>query len=76
MRRQHPADCAHCAAVSRPHRPGCGHCRRVRELGRDFTWWRASLESARELVCVGYATEEREYGSLPTFRDYLRQLAA
>jgi hypothetical protein len=47
----------------------------VRALGREFRYWRAAAETAREAVCYGYATEERAYGNLPTFRDYLRQLA-
>ena len=72
----HPPTCAHCEAVRRPHGPSCGHCRRVRQLGREFRAWRAAAETARDRVCIGYATEEREYGRLPTFRDYLVQLAA
>jgi hypothetical protein len=54
----------------------CGHCRRVRELGREFTAWRVSAETARDEVCIGYATEEDEYGNLPTFRDYLEAVAS
>lgn len=74
--RRHAPDCAHCAAVSRPHPPGCRHCHRVRQLGREFAAWRAAAETARDLVCIGYATEERTYGNLPTFRDYLEGMAA
>lgn len=71
----HPADCAHCEAVRRPHKASCGHCRRVRQLGREFSAWRAAAETARDLVCIGYATEEASWGRLPTFRDYLVSLA-
>lgn len=62
--------------TKRRHPPGCRHCRRVRELGRDYRAWRAAEEAARQAVCIGYATEERQYGALPTFRDYLKGIAA
>jgi hypothetical protein len=61
---------------TRHHRPGCAHCRQVRQLGREFAAWRAAAEAARDRVCIGYATEEASYGALPTFRDYLEGLAA
>lgn len=32
---------------------------------------REAWELQRELVCLGYATEEAEYGSGPTFREFL-----
>jgi len=76
MRRPHDPDCRHCAAVRQPHGPSCGHCRRVRALAREYRAWRAVAEAARDVVCIGYATEERDYGRLPTFGDYLRQVAA
>lgn len=60
----------------RHHRPGCTHCRQVAQLGREFAAWRAAAEAARDAVCIGYATEEASYGSLPTFRDYLEGIAA
>lgn len=62
--------------ATRRHKPDCRHCARVRTLARDYRLWRASLEAAREAACLGYATEEREFGALPTFRDYLKGVAA
>ena len=58
----------------RRHRPTCGHCPRVRALGREFRAWRASWEAREEAASYGYATEAREFASsnpAPTFRRFL-----
>jgi len=61
----------------RRHRPSCGHCPRVRQLGRDFQAWRASFDQAEESASAGYATERAAWRAgrqAPTFRRYLEQM--
>ena len=61
-------------ALRRRHKPTCGHCPRVRLLGRDFQSWRASWEAQREQTACGYPTETREFDATnppPTFKAYL-----
>lgn len=56
------------------HAPGCGHCPRVRLLGRDFQAWRAAWEAACEQVTAGYAAERELHVAScppPTFKAYL-----
>lgn len=58
----------------RRHRPGCGHCPRVRALGREFQCWRAAWDAAAEQASAGYAAELATWSAEhrpPTFRDYL-----
>lgn len=64
--------------MRRRHNPTCGHCPRVRALGREFQCWRASWEAQREEVAIGYAAEERAYAdrhAAPTFKHYLIAMA-
>lgn len=58
----------------RRHRSSCGHCPRVRALGRDFQAWRASWETRLENASAGYRTEAAmftESSPAPTFKAYL-----
>jgi len=60
-RKAHPVDCA--------------HCKRVRGLSQEYRVAREAAELARESVAAGYASEEADYGSLITFKDWLEQTA-
>lgn len=62
----------------RRHRPGCRHCPRVRQLGRDFQAQRAAWEAQAEAAAAGYAAELAEFRQRrpgPTFKAYLVALA-
>lgn len=58
----------------RKHGLRCGHCPRVRALGRDFQAWRAAWDTQREQESAGYRTEADMFTNAnpaPTFKSYL-----